>query len=196
MRLLTHNMLHSAHKHGVQNGYPLKLVAEKIEEVQQDINKDFLMHRLPQLNLDAFGIGCNGVNIKLIDIIGDWKKNKINWDEIFKQESKMNELHHALLEIRVIDGYLECPESGRKFPIADGIPNMLLMEDEVENVKYKSQQESKTDNNENKENEKEKDKEKEKEKTNNNQNQTQNSEKNTNTNSNDTAMKSASNSGS
>ena len=26
---------------------------------------------------------------------------------------------------------LVCPETGRKFPVTDGIPNMLLNEDEV-----------------------------------------------------------------
>lgn len=36
-----------------------------------------------------------------------------------------------LLEVEVINGDLLCPESGRKFPINDGIPNMLLNEDEV-----------------------------------------------------------------
>ena len=40
-------------------------------------------------------------------------------------------MHHALVEIEVIEGHLECPESGRQFPIKNGIPNMLLNEDEV-----------------------------------------------------------------
>ena len=31
----------------------------------------------------------------------------------------------------MIEGDLECPESGRKFPVQEGIPNMLLREDEV-----------------------------------------------------------------
>ena len=30
-----------------------------------------------------------------------------------------------------MEGELECPETGRKFPIKRGIPNMLLDEDEV-----------------------------------------------------------------
>lgn len=34
-------------------------------------------------------------------------------------------------KVEVIEGELECPESGRKFPITEGIPNMLLREDEV-----------------------------------------------------------------
>jgi multifunctional methyltransferase subunit TRM112 len=33
--------------------------------------------------------------------------------------------------VEVVEGCLVCPESGREFPIKDGIPNMLLNEDEV-----------------------------------------------------------------
>ena len=43
----------------------------------------------------------------------------------------LKKLHHVLMEIEIINGDLLCPESGRKFPINDGIPNMLLNEDEV-----------------------------------------------------------------
>jgi uncharacterized protein YbaR (Trm112 family) len=37
----------------------------------------------------------------------------------------------SILQIEVVKGNLVCPETGRKFPIVDGIPNMLLKEDEV-----------------------------------------------------------------
>lgn len=46
-------------------------------------------------------------------------------------EALLRAIHHALLEINVVDGELECPESGRVFPIKRGVPNMLLNEDEV-----------------------------------------------------------------
>lgn len=43
----------------------------------------------------------------------------------------LKKVHHVLLEIDIINGELTCPETGRKFPINNGIPNMLLNEDEV-----------------------------------------------------------------
>lgn len=43
----------------------------------------------------------------------------------------MQKVHHALFEVEVIEGELICPETGRKFPIKKGIPNMLCNEDEV-----------------------------------------------------------------
>lgn len=67
-------------------------------------------------------------------------------------------MHHVLLEVRslpiaclallhggslcsalpapsqvdVLEGTLQCPESGRLFPISRGIPNMLLNDEETE----------------------------------------------------------------
>ncbi|KAF5920313.1 hypothetical protein HPG69_017881 [Diceros bicornis minor] len=42
----------------------------------------------------------------------------------------------ALLEaadtVDVLEGTLQCPESGRLFPISRGIPNMLLSDEETE----------------------------------------------------------------
>jgi multifunctional methyltransferase subunit TRM112 len=43
----------------------------------------------------------------------------------------LKKVHHVLLEVEVISGELVCPESGRKFSISKGIPNMLLNEDEL-----------------------------------------------------------------
>ena len=40
------------------------------------------------------------------------------------------QIHHVLLEVEVVEGELECPETGKKFPISKGIPDMRLNEDE------------------------------------------------------------------
>ena len=37
----------------------------------------------------------------------------------------------CLLQVEVKEGFLVCPETGRQFPITNGIPNMLLNEEEV-----------------------------------------------------------------
>ena len=46
-------------------------------------------------------------------------------------EDALRKVHHALLEVDVVSGSLVCTETGRKFPIAAGIPNMLLNQDEL-----------------------------------------------------------------
>jgi multifunctional methyltransferase subunit TRM112 len=43
----------------------------------------------------------------------------------------LKKMHKVLLEYEVEEGELICPETGRKFPILKGIPNMLLQEAEV-----------------------------------------------------------------
>jgi multifunctional methyltransferase subunit TRM112 len=48
-----------------------------------------------------------------------------------KNDDFLRKAHHALFEIEVITGEMECPETGRKFPIQNGVPNMLVNEDEV-----------------------------------------------------------------
>ena len=46
-------------------------------------------------------------------------------------EGFLRKVHHALLDLHLMDGKLLCPETGRPFVVKDGIPNMLLHEDEV-----------------------------------------------------------------
>jgi multifunctional methyltransferase subunit TRM112 len=40
-------------------------------------------------------------------------------------------LFRVLFEIHVQEGILICPDTGREFPIKEGIPNMILHEDEL-----------------------------------------------------------------
>ena len=40
-------------------------------------------------------------------------------------------LYRVLFDVYVIEGWLVCPDTGRKFPVKDGIPNMILHEDEI-----------------------------------------------------------------
>ena len=43
----------------------------------------------------------------------------------------LSTIHRLLMDIHVTEGTLECPDTGRKFNISEGIPNMLLLEDEL-----------------------------------------------------------------
>ena len=43
----------------------------------------------------------------------------------------LENLYHVLFNVHVEDGYLQCPDTQRKFPILNGIPNMILHEDEI-----------------------------------------------------------------
>ena len=42
-------------------------------------------------------------------------------EELVQDEEFLRKLHHALFEVHVVEGFLICPESGRRFPIKDGM---------------------------------------------------------------------------
>ena len=50
-------------------------------------------------------------------------------DEI--PEDLLRQLYRVLFDVHVIEGFLVCPDTGRKFPIKEGVPNMILHEDEL-----------------------------------------------------------------
>eukprot|EP00878_Enallax_costatus_P037220 GHUV01042027.1.p2 GENE.GHUV01042027.1~~GHUV01042027.1.p2 ORF type:complete len:102 (+),score=16.99 GHUV01042027.1:125-430(+) len=52
-------------------------------------------------------------------------------EELLQDDGFLQKFHHALLEVCLEEGSLVCPETGRRFPVSKGIPNMLLNEDEV-----------------------------------------------------------------
>lgn len=52
-------------------------------------------------------------------------------EEALEDPEAVQRIHHALLEVHLEEGALICPETQRRFPVSQGIPNMLLNEDEV-----------------------------------------------------------------
>ncbi|CAG0883916.1 unnamed protein product [Darwinula stevensoni] len=126
MKLLTHNLMSSRHIKGVVTGFPLKLTARDVKVSEVDFNKDFIVRILPKLDWEAL---CQAV-----ESIGQGTDLPRSLDPDFNFEADtefLKKAHHVLMEVEVVSGELECPETGRKFPITDGIPNMLLNEDEV-----------------------------------------------------------------
>ena len=47
-----------------------------------------------------------------------------------EDDNFLHAFHHALLEVTLQEGALICPETGRRFNVVKGIPNLLLNEDE------------------------------------------------------------------
>ncbi|BES88216.1 Trm112p-like protein [Nesidiocoris tenuis] len=124
MRLLTHNMLTSKCVKGVMQGYPLGIQATKVQVMESDFNKDFVTRVIPKLDYSTLWNAAKtlGYSAELPEtLVENYEGN----------EEFLRKVHHVLLEIEVVEGDLICPETGRKFPITSGIPNMLLNEDEV-----------------------------------------------------------------
>lgn len=122
MKLLTHNLLTSRFLKNVQSGYPLKLVVERVDEITTEYNQEFLRKMLKKIDYDALKQAAQVCGQQLPESMPDVESTA--------KEEDLKAIHKALFDLEVITGTLECPESGRKFPISDGIPNMLCNEDE------------------------------------------------------------------
>lgn len=123
MRLLTHNML-SSNIRGVVKGFPLGIEAEKVVEREVELSAEFLRGVFPKIEWGALVAAARALGHP--DLIpGEADASMLASDDFLRR------FHRALLQLHVEEGALLCPETGRRFPINKGIPNMLLHEDEV-----------------------------------------------------------------
>ena len=86
---------------------------------------DLVLSMLRKIQLAGLKAAVTDLAMDVLDGI-DSITDTLKTDDVF-----LRKLHHLLFEVHVMEGFLVCPETGRKFPIKDGIPNMLLHEDEV-----------------------------------------------------------------
>ncbi len=126
MKLLTHNMLSSRGLKGVKVGFPLKIKATDVKVREVEFNPAFLVRLLPKLDWTAVCAAAAS-----LDRLGELTPEDVAKENYAEDQDFLKRAHHVLLEVEVINGELVCPETGRSFPISDGIPNMLLNEDEV-----------------------------------------------------------------
>ncbi|XP_026461960.1 multifunctional methyltransferase subunit TRM112-like protein [Ctenocephalides felis] len=124
MKLLSHNMLTSKCIKGVNVGYPLAIQATDVKILDVDFNKEFISRLIPRIEWEAL-LGA------VVNLGQTTEIPKVVPEDYAENEIFLKQAHHALLEVEVVEGELICPETGRKFPIKNGIPNMLLREDEV-----------------------------------------------------------------
>mmetsp|Transcript_24322 Transcript_24322/g.43982 ORF Transcript_24322/g.43982 Transcript_24322/m.43982 type:complete len:126 (-) Transcript_24322:127-504(-) len=125
MRLLTHNFLKSNVK-GTEKGYPLKIEATEIVTEETPVDATFCVKMLSKLNYDA-----------LLGAVRELKEGGAEVPDLpleasdIKESETMAQFHRVLFDIHVMEGHLICPDTGRRFPIKGGIPNMVLHEDEI-----------------------------------------------------------------
>mmetsp|Transcript_55017 Transcript_55017/g.64362 ORF Transcript_55017/g.64362 Transcript_55017/m.64362 type:complete len:152 (+) Transcript_55017:134-589(+) len=151
MRLLTHNFLKS-NVNGTEKGYPLRIEATKIEYENTYETPDMILKMMPKLNYDALRNAVNQINDAISNSTADCTclstddKEEVTIPDLpatlpsddkeatdYRQleEGVLEELHKVVFDLHVMSGYLLCPDTSRKFPVSDGIPNMILHEDEI-----------------------------------------------------------------
>mmetsp|Transcript_57487 Transcript_57487/g.64198 ORF Transcript_57487/g.64198 Transcript_57487/m.64198 type:complete len:136 (-) Transcript_57487:288-695(-) len=134
MRLLTHNTMCNNSNEAKGKGFPLKITAGEIKVIdnpdagateKQDI--DFVKRMLPILEWSALVQAASEMGISSLP-------HKLTTD-LAESPPFLQALYHILMNVRLIKGMLTCPVTGREFPVTEGIPNMMLEEEECERVR-------------------------------------------------------------
>uniref|UniRef100_A0A4W3GVZ5 Multifunctional methyltransferase subunit TRM112-like protein n=1 Tax=Callorhinchus milii TaxID=7868 RepID=A0A4W3GVZ5_CALMI len=98
--------------------------ATEVKVSKVDFNQEFISRMIPKVEWSALVEAATSIGH------GDDLPKELS-PEYESNTELLQKVHHVLLEVEVVEGALQCPESGREFPITKGIPNMLLNEDEV-----------------------------------------------------------------
>ena len=118
MKLLTHNLLQCP----LSGTYPLKIVPTNVERTETEFNQEFMVDMLPKLEYAVLFQAAADVGVEgLPETIPE---------DAAENESFLRILQSVILDTHVTEGELVA-ECGRRYPITDAIPNMLLAEDEV-----------------------------------------------------------------
>jgi multifunctional methyltransferase subunit TRM112 len=134
MRLLTHNTLRNNSESAKGKGFPLKITATEIRvddpsthavDAEQQIQ--FCRGILSMLDWPALVAAATDMGLSTLP--------PILTQDLASNEAFLQALYHILLHVHLIQGMLTCPTTGREFPVANGIPNMILEEEECENVR-------------------------------------------------------------
>ncbi|KAL1774053.1 multifunctional methyltransferase subunit TRM112 [Sigmodon hispidus] len=125
MKLLTHNLLSSRVRGVGARGFSLRLQATEVCINPMEFNPDFVARMIPKVEWAALVQAADTLNLAEVP---KEPTEGYEHDETFF----LRKMHHVLLEVDVLEGTLQCPESGHLFPISHGIPNMLLNDEETE----------------------------------------------------------------
>ncbi|KAL3805958.1 hypothetical protein ACHAW5_002494 [Stephanodiscus triporus] len=132
MRLLTHNFLRSNVK-GTENGYPLIIEVTTVRCEESPVDREFLLSLLPKVDYPALRSAVRQLGPHCDPPLPDLPEDMPWSDEDLTSldDATISSLHRALFDVYLVEGYLVCPDTGRKFPVKDSIPNMILHEDEI-----------------------------------------------------------------
>ena len=133
MRLLTHNTLRNNSEAAKGGGFPLKITATEIRVDQPSVDVDqaaqiqFCKGILGMLDWPTLVTAASEMGITTLP--------PILTTELAENDAFLHALYHILINVHLINGMLTCPTTGREFPVTNGIPNMILEEEECENVR-------------------------------------------------------------
>ncbi|OEU17401.1 Trm112p-domain-containing protein [Fragilariopsis cylindrus CCMP1102] len=134
MRLLTHNTMRNNSKEAKGMGFPFKITAAEVKVIDnpdagatEERDIDFVKRMLPILEWTALVRAASECGISSLP-------HTLTTD-LAESRPFLQALYHILMNVHLIKGMLTCPVTGREFPVTNGVPNMMLEEDECERVR-------------------------------------------------------------
>lgn len=126
MRLLSHNTLKNNMKEA-KSGFPLKITATEIRvdnATPSSEDLDFVQNLLPILDWPALVDAAVQIGLPA----GALPPNLT--DELATNKEFLGALYHVLMNVHLVRGILTCPDTGKEFPVTDGIVEFMLEEEE------------------------------------------------------------------
>ena len=121
-----------------QKGYPLLIQATKVEYIATPVNYEFIQKILPKLDYPVFYQAAQQMAAALcqpplptLPTSLDKVTLQLSSQEEEPIKDMLQRIHTVLLDYHIMEGVMVCPDTGRKFTILQGIPNMVLHEDEL-----------------------------------------------------------------
>ena len=126
MKAITHNILICNIKKCEESkkNFPFIIIANKVENKPSKFDIELTKKLYESLDKEALNEFCKDLNIVKYDF------TKID-DNIKKENEFWEYVHKVIDETLIIEGNLKCPNCQREFPIINGIPDMVLRDDEM-----------------------------------------------------------------
>lgn len=134
MKLFTHNLLMCNKKGCTINNFPLKIKCNDSNIVKFEYDEELIKKTLKKLDLPALTQACKDVNFNY-----DHKQigiHKFDFETLSNEDinskDNLEYINHVIFEIRINDALLICNNCAREYKIWQGIANMVLHEEELE----------------------------------------------------------------
>lgn len=96
---------------------------------ESPVDRELVIKMLPKLNYAVLVQALQQISTQCDETLPELPP-EVPSDESLN-DALVADLYKAMFDVHVVEGQLICPDTGRKFPIKEGIPNMILHEDEV-----------------------------------------------------------------
>jgi Trm112p-like protein. len=135
MRLLTHNTMRNNSEKAKGKGWPLRITAVEVrvddaDEIGSEPEKEiaFVKGILGMLDWPTLVQGASQMGLTTLP--------QVLTEEMSQDTEFLRALYHVLMNVHLVRGMLTCPDTGREFPVTDGIVDFSMEEEECENVRY------------------------------------------------------------